>query len=417
VLPFIALAREFQQRGHDARLYATAVFEPFAREAGLPFKAFGSVEDYESLLRDPDIRHPTRQLRVLARGMEDFGHAAFHAMDVDVLSKDTVIIGSTVAFVTRSLAEIHKIPVVTVHLVPSIMHTVHRLPRHSTWPPWQGAPRLLKRLQWLLADRLLIDPTIGAALNRHRIRLGLPPVRRVFRDWINQANVVVGMFPEWFAPPQPDWPPNLRLTGFPLYDHVQSQPLSPDVEAFLASGEPPIVFTAGTANAGAHKFFAASAEACRRAGKRGILLARHVEQIPAPLPPGVAWFEYVPFSALLPRSVALVHHGGIGTTSQAFRAGVPQLIRPMGFDQYDNSDRAMRLGVALELLPKNYQVNNIIACIDRLIDDPNIRIRCSELARRTGYEGVPKTCDDILDALPSRLATQMQTAPPNATFA
>ena len=63
--------------------------------------------------------------------------------------------------------------------------------------------------------------------------------------------------------------------------------------------------------------------------------------------------------------------------------------------------RAMRLGVALELLPKDYQVDNIIARIDRLIDDRNIRIRCSELARRTGYDGVPKTCDHILQALRS----------------
>ena len=95
-------------------------------------------------------------------------------MDADVLSKDTNIVGSTLAFVTRSLAEIHKIPVVTVHLAPSIIRTVHRPPRHSTWSPWQGAPRGLKRLQWRLIDRLLIDPTIGAALNRQRIPLGLP---------------------------------------------------------------------------------------------------------------------------------------------------------------------------------------------------------------------------------------------------
>ena len=52
-------------------------------------------------------------------------------MDADVLSKDTIIVGSTLAFVTRSLAEIHKIPVVTVHLAPSIIRTVHRPPRHS----------------------------------------------------------------------------------------------------------------------------------------------------------------------------------------------------------------------------------------------------------------------------------------------
>jgi len=144
VLPLLALAREFQQRGHDARLYATAVFEPLAREVGIPFKALGSVEDYESLLRDPDISHPTRQLRVVARGMDDFGQATFQAMDADVLSKDIVIVGSTVAFVTRSLAEIHKIRAVTVHLAPSIMRTIHRLPRYSTWSPWQGAPRWLK---------------------------------------------------------------------------------------------------------------------------------------------------------------------------------------------------------------------------------------------------------------------------------
>jgi UDP:flavonoid glycosyltransferase YjiC (YdhE family) len=382
VLPFVALTREFQQRGHDARLYATAIFEPFAREAGVPFKAFGSLEDYESLLRDPDITHPIRQLRVVARGMDDFGHAAFQAMDADILAKDTIIVGSTLAFVTRSLAEIHKIPAVTVHLAPSIIRTIHRLPRHSTLSPWQGAPRSLKRLQWLLVDRLLIDPTIGAALNRHRIPLGLPLVRRVFRSWINQANVVVGMFPEWFAQRQPDWPSNLRLTGFPLYDHAQqSLPLSPDVESFLTSGEPPVVFTAGTANARAHEFFAASAEACRQSGRRGILLVRHVEQVPAPLPPGVAWFEYVPFSALLPRSVALVHHGGIGTMSQALRAGVPQLITPVGLDQYDNSDRAMRLGVALELTPKNYQVNNIIACVDRLVDDRDIPLSVFGIGR------------------------------------
>ena len=191
---------------------------------------------------------------------------------------------------------------------------------------------MLKRLQWLLVDRLLIDPTIGAALNRHQIPLGLPPVRRVFRDWINQANVVVGMFPEWFAQPQPDWPSNLRLTGFPL--------------AFCSRDM-------------WSRFPLGYLRACPRSSRR-------------------RW-----------------HHepGPSGCRTAIDKA--------MGFDQYDNSDRAMRLGVALELLPKNYQVDNIIACIDRLIYDRNIRIRCSELARRTGYDGVPKTCDHILEALGS----------------
>jgi rhamnosyltransferase subunit B len=41
----------------------------------------------------------------------------------------------------------------------------------------------------------------------------------------------------------------------------------------------------------------------------------------------------------------LVHHGGIGTTAQALRAGRPQLVIPMAHDQFDNAARVKRLGV------------------------------------------------------------------------
>lgn len=94
--------------------------------------------------------------------------------------------------------------------------------------------------------------------------------------------------------------------------------------------------------------------------------------------PGVIRAGYVPFGSLLPRLAAFVHHGSIGTTSQALRAGVQQLIRPMPFDQFDqfdNSDRAQRLGVALELLPKHYRTEPAIATIDRLMRDRSLRAR------------------------------------------
>jgi len=42
----------------------------------------------------------------------------------------------------------------------------------------------------------------------------------------------------------------------------------------------------------------------------------------------------------------LLHHGGIGTTAQALRAGIPQIVMPKAFDQPDNAMRiaALRLG-------------------------------------------------------------------------
>ena len=65
---------------------------------------------------------------------------------------------------------------------------------------------------WLI-DRLLRKP-----LNDFRSTLGLSPVSRVLRRWIHSPECVIGFFPDWFAPPQADWPPNVHLVGFPLWD-------------------------------------------------------------------------------------------------------------------------------------------------------------------------------------------------------
>jgi UDP:flavonoid glycosyltransferase YjiC (YdhE family) len=91
--------------------------------------------------------------------------------------------------------------------------------------------------------------------------------------------------------------------------------LPDEVQTFLEAGDPPIIFTSGTAMRHDHDFFAASVAACRRIDVRGLLLTRYPEQIPNVLPGGVRHFSYVQLSNLLPRTAALVHHGGIGTRS------------------------------------------------------------------------------------------------------
>ena len=84
-------------------------------------------------------------------------------------------------------------------------------------------------------------------------------------------------------------------------------------------------------------------QAAQRLGRRAVLLTPHREQVPASLPPDMLWLPYVPLRTLLPRAAALVHHGGIGTTAEALRAGVPQVIVPLAYDQFDNAARVEAL--------------------------------------------------------------------------
>jgi UDP:flavonoid glycosyltransferase YjiC (YdhE family) len=398
VLPFIAIARELKRRGHTVRLYTNAIFEALARRADIDLAGIGSTETFLDILRDPDTNHPTRSLRVMAQFVRRFAQSAYDKVASDVEPGNTLLVGSTIAFTARFVAETHRVPVATIHLSPNLLRSLDRMPRFGPGRPLTSAPRLVKRLIWWLVDKAVVDPTLGAALNHHRAGLGLAPVGRYFDEWLHRADVVVGMFPEWFAERQPVWPSNLTLTGFPLYDQGDERPLPPEVEDFLANGPPPVGFTAGTANAAAQSFFAESVEACRRSSRRAIVLTEHADQVPNSLPAGMLRTGYVPFSNLLPRLSAFVHHGGIGTTSQAMRAGVPQLIRPLAHDQFDNSDRANRLGVSLEISSKTYRAENILAALDRLENDPAIRAACLRVAGWVKGNAVSDTCDAILRA-------------------
>lgn len=396
VLPFIAIAQELTRRGHEPRLFANGSFATAAERAGVPLVPTGTAEEQASVLRDPGSTDPLKALALLSRMLTQGLRRTVELMEREHEPGRTLVVGSSMAWAARTFAERHRVPAATLHLSPSWLRSEYRAPAFSPLGHLEGAPRFVKRWLWSMMDRRYLDPLFTEPFNRIRAELSLPPVTRVYHDWVHQADLTLGLFSEWFAPTQPDWPQGLQLTGFPR--QPSSNTLPAEVEAFLREGDTPVAFTAGTANAASHAFFAASAEACRLSGRRGILITHSAEQLPPTLPKGVMHAPYAPFDALSPRVSAFVHHGGIGTSSQALRAGVPQLVRPMGTDQFDNACRLMRLGVARQLLPRRYRADTVARTLDALIDDASVQAQCRHVAQRMALEpsGVEAACDALL---------------------
>lgn len=399
-LPFVGLGRALRERGHDVRLYGNGLFSGLVGSAGLTFVETSDAQLGREVLADRRATQSRSGLRMIAqRGMVTV-MPTLAAMARDVLVGETVLVGSSLAFAPRLLAEAQRLPFAAVHLAPSMFRSDHLAPRLSPLGHFEHWPRVIKRAAWALMDRRLLDPAFGVPLNEMRASLGLLPVRRVLHQWIHQATVTVGMFPEWFAPRQPDWPAGVKLTGFPMYDGERAEMLSSELRAFIEGGPAPVVFTAGTANTTSERFYDESIGACQRLGLRGILVAGQRSQLPDSLPANVVHIPYAPFSELFPRSAAVVHHGGIGTLSQALKAGIPQLIRPMAYDQFDNASRASRLGVAAELLPRLYRGARLDAALRRLLGDTAMQANCDQVAARIeGQDGLQSTCDALEDAI------------------
>jgi UDP:flavonoid glycosyltransferase YjiC (YdhE family) len=153
----------------------------------------------------------------------------------------------------------------------------------------------------------------------------------------------------------------------------------------------------------ARGFFDAAAEACRILGRRGVLLTRHREHVPPSLPPGVIHVDFAPFSQLLPRCAAVVHHGGAGSLSQGLAAGVPHLVTPMAHDQPDNAERLERLGVARWVWWNKLTGKRAAGRLKELIESPAVARACRDV--RADFENA-RPLEDSCGLIEGLVGTQ-----------
>lgn len=393
VHPFVGLGVALRARGHRVRVIINPFFAPLVDKAGLETIPLGTAEDYTSTASNPDLWKPVKGSKIVFQHLAELIAPVFTKIVASQFPGETVVVASTLAVGARVAQERIRIPTATVHLQPSILRSFLDPPKMPGTFMGPRVPRWMIAMQWYIVDRWIVDPIVGKSLNAFRKQLGLLPVQRILRDYIHSPQLTIGLFPDWFAAPQPDWPAPVRLTGFPLYDEAGVTPMSPELCKFLDDGPPPIACTFGSAMWHARELLEQSARACTLLGRRGILLTRHRENLPPRLPVGVKHFDYAPFSQFLPRCAALVHHGGIGTAGQALFAGVPQLVLPHAHDQLDNATRLQRLGVASFIVPKHYKSDYAAQKLGDLIGSEIVARRCMEVKEKfAGKDAIGETC-------------------------
>lgn len=399
VHPFVGIGLALRARGHGVTLMASGHFESLARRAGLDFAPAGTAEEYQALALRPELWHPMKGFRLIMRNTVHAMRPVYDLIAGRYVPGETVVAASTLALGARVAQDKLGVPTATVHLQPSTIRTSYETPRLPGGPlrPWQ--PPWVKSALWWVADKLVIDPALAAGVNAFRAEVGLPPVARVMKDWWNSPDRVIGMFPDWFARPQPDWPPQTRLAGFPLYDEKGLEPPPVALVRFLDAGEKPVAFTPGSAMWQGRAFFDAAVGTCKLLGRRGLLLSRRAEHIPPRLPPEVLHVPYAPFSELLPRCAALVHHGGVGTSSQALAAGVPQLVTPMAHDQPDNAERLERLGVARGIPVERFTPEVGAQLLGELLGSSDVARACEVVQERMKASHGTDTACDIIEQL------------------
>jgi rhamnosyltransferase subunit B len=379
--PMLALGQFLRERGHPVTLLANPACGPAAGEAGLAFEAIGDAADYRATLAHPKLWHPIDGFGVMWRYLlRPALQPTYERLAAMAAQGRCVVVANPVAMGARVAQEKLGLPLVTAYTAATMLRTVHDPMTLAQWRMPRWVPRPLRRAAWALLDRHKLEPLVRPALDALRAQLGLAPIgATVFGQWMHSPQAGIALFPSWFAPAPPDWPASVRQAGFPLFDGDASQPTDAGITAFLAAGAPPVVFMPGTAAEAAAPFFREAVRACAETGERGLLLGQVPDDLRRALPATLRAAPYAPFGTLLPHTRALVHHGGIGSCAQALRAGIPQLVLPHAYDQFDNAMRLEQLGVGRQLA----RVDAMGAALRALLVDPAIAAACSQWAPKT----------------------------------
>ena len=387
IYPYLALGRALRARGHRVTLVTHENFGPAAAEAGLAFQSLASHQESEELLADPEFWHPLKGAWVGAKWGARFLRRQYDLLAQLAADRDSVLVASPAIVAARTLHDRTAVPIATVILQPWMIASSIEppvMPARLTLP--RRAPRLAAMMYWRLIDGA-VDLLIGRPLNQMRSSLGLRPVRRLFRWWLSPQRVI-GMFPEWYGPPQPDWPEQIRLVGFPVHDVRPSAALAPELADFCCDSQKPIAFTFGTGMRNGRLLFQAAVEASRILKRPAVLVTPHPGQLPAPVPEHVRHVAFAPFRELFPGCAAVVHHGGIGTIATAMASGAPQLVLPIAYDQFDNARRLARIGVGSWLGPRTRSPRQIADAVVRLMGS-EVRAQCAQLAAQIAGDGQP----------------------------
>ena len=356
VLPFLQLAGVLRDRGHDVTLLTHAYYAGAAQQQGIRMIAIDTVAEYERHLAD------ARGALLGQLGSFDQAElAAFYRrnrllehvrMEYDTIAErhvpgDTVVVGRHTSGLSALMAaEGLGIPAAWVVLTPAQI----------------GA---------LPVTEFLYANVLAGPINEMRAGAGLGPVRD-WAAWLGSADLQLALWPGWFDQVGQGAPAGVRLAGFLLNDEGESA-APPGAAPWpglppSATARPPVLVTGTTGQMAHAKFFTAAVDGCLLAGREVVLVTRHRDRLPDPLPAAVHWYPRLPFHDVLPRMAAVVHHGGIGTVARAIAAGVPQLVLGYSYDQPNNGARVARAGLGAWLPAVRWSPAEVAGALGPLLD-------------------------------------------------
>ena len=377
IQPCVLLGKGLQQAGYHIRLAVPENFAGFIHEHGLEF--FPLRGDVQQLMASDTGKefmetggiNPLKSIKairtMIGPVVMDMAEDAYAAcQDADAM----ICLGVFSAF-GQAIAEALNIPMINVEPTPLLWTKAFPAP---SWPIQRdlgGWHNYLSGMAMLQVIWQWYRPFIHAF--RQRLNLPAYSAAKFYRKL--HSTPMLSAYSSSIIPHPADWPDNVHITGYFFDDSQPDWQPSPELEAFLEAGDPPVYFGFGSMmGSNPEQFARLILDALALSGQRGLLLTGWGGLRPDMVPDNVFVVDSAPHNWLFPRMAAVVHHGGAGTTAEGLRAGVPSVIVPFILDQPFWGARIKAMGLGPDPIPhKNLTADRLANAITLAVTDSDMK--------------------------------------------
>lgn len=386
VQPLVALASELRDLHQQVHFCVPPDFRGWIESLGMSVTSIGPELRTGTPHRIPSLSPDERRRMVEATVATQFEAVAAAAAGCDI------IVGATALQIAApSVAEQMGIHYVFVTYCPAVLPSRNHAP--PLLPPIAGQPSVppgADNLELWARDGQRFDAVFGPALNSHRSPLGLSSVTDVRRYVLTER--------PWLAAdptlaPCPDFTDEAVFQSGAWIWHDE-RPLSHELERFLDAGEPPLYLGFGSMRA-SQDLTQTVVRAARTFGRRVIVSRGWAElSVPDGEPDCLAIGD-TNLQVLFKRVIAVVHHGGAGTTTVAAMAGAPQVVIPQIYDQHYWAQRIRDLGIGVAHPPGITNTESLTRALEEVLQ-PAVVNRAKVIASAVRREGARVAAERLI---------------------
>lgn len=377
VIPFLNIGKYLKNKGHDVTIFTHCVYEERVKKEKINFVPWDTLEEYDELFKDlvnysdstvgkEDIqyfrdKHESSSLRI----------KEYELLKPYCKREDTILIAKNRSSIAALLiAEKLNIPLVWVYMNPYEYESSENFNN--------------------INGQKLCEES-----NELREKMGLKPIES-WLAWQCAPKGKIGLWPKWYKNKIVNEQDDIELVGFPL------EPLNKDksfideeLKNILLETPSPIIISGGSSKKIRKEFYKTAIKACENLERKVIVATRHKELLQDTIPNNVYVFDYIPLYESLAYVSLIIHHGGIGTVSNAINTGVPQLILADYLDRPLNASIVKEIGLGEYIPPLRCNVEVLKENIVKLLNN-DYKEKCTKFAEDHAKENTFKNIERII---------------------